>query len=240
MSINKISLLGVDFSNEPRDVVLKRVLEGGTLTIVTPNVDHVIRFSESQEYRSYVDRADLVINDSRVLSLIASFLFRLRLNCYPGSDLTADLLKTASQDKTFTIVGATPEDIQVVKSLFNLEIKHIEPSMGFADDPEEIEQIVSLCSSFQTDYYLLCVGSPRQEMLAVLLRERGICGTILCVGASILFLSGREKRAPKIIQALALEWFWRLINNPKRLGSRYLVRGMRIFGLVYSYMRSKN
>jgi UDP-N-acetyl-D-mannosaminuronic acid transferase (WecB/TagA/CpsF family) len=54
----------------------------------------------------------------------------------------------------------------------------------------------------------------------------------LCVGASINFLTGVEMRAPRWMQAMGLEWLFRLLKNPRRMAMRYLVRGPRIFLLL--------
>jgi N-acetylglucosaminyldiphosphoundecaprenol N-acetyl-beta-D-mannosaminyltransferase len=55
---------------------------------------------------------------------------------------------------------------------------------------------------------------------------------VLCVGAALNFISGAEKRAPRWVQRLALEWLYRLCHDPRRLAGRYLVRGPRIFGYL--------
>jgi UDP-N-acetyl-D-mannosaminuronic acid transferase (WecB/TagA/CpsF family) len=51
------------------------------------------------------------------------------------------------------------------------------------------------------------------------------------VGASLNFITGAEKRAPEWMQRSALEWLYRLAQNPRRMSGRYLVRGPR--GLLY-------
>ncbi len=65
------------------------------------------------------------------------------------------------------------------------------------------------------------------------LRERGQArGLALCVGASINFLTGDERRAPGWMQRLGIEWLYRLLQDPRRLAARYLLRGPRVFGLL--------
>ena len=77
------------------------------------------------------------------------------------------------------------------------------------------------------------VGSPRQEILARALAARGRArGTALCVGASLLFLSGEERRAPRALQGVGLEWAWRLAQDPRRLARRYLVEDPVIIALL--------
>jgi UDP-N-acetyl-D-mannosaminuronic acid transferase (WecB/TagA/CpsF family) len=70
-------------------------------------------------------------------------------------------------------------------------------------------------------------------VLAKALQSRGRArGLALCVGASINFLTGTERRAPKWVQYAGFEWLYRLLHDPARLARRYLVRGPRIFFLL--------
>jgi exopolysaccharide biosynthesis WecB/TagA/CpsF family protein len=84
----------------------------------------------------------------------------------------------------------------------------------------------------------LAVGAPRQEMVAQVLAARGIAiGTGLCVGASLDFLAGVERRAPALVQQAGLEWAWRLTQNPRRLWRRYLVDDPAILRLIWREAR---
>jgi exopolysaccharide biosynthesis WecB/TagA/CpsF family protein len=74
------------------------------------------------------------------------------------------------------------------------------------------------------------VGAPQQEAVAHALRIRGRArGLALCVGASLNFITGAERRAPQWMQRAGLEWLYRLSQDPRRLANRYLVRGPRFF-----------
>jgi exopolysaccharide biosynthesis WecB/TagA/CpsF family protein len=72
---------------------------------------------------------------------------------------------------------------------------------------------------------LLCLGHPKQELLAKELKNYDWAGArpdwIMCVGATIEFLTGQQKRAPKAFQVFGLEWIFRLLTNPKKFFSRY-------------------
>ena len=82
-------------------------------------------------------------------------------------------------------------------------------------------------------FCFLAVGSPQQERLADLLKTRGHArGLALCVGGSINFLTGAERRSPGWMQRAGLEWLYRLLLNPPRMARRYLLRGPRIFALL--------
>ena len=106
--------------------------------------------------------------------------------------------------------------------------------MGFANDPASVEaalNFIEAASPFR--FCLLAVGSPRQEMLAHRLAQRNrSSGMALCIGASIDFLTGGERRAPRWMQSCSLEWLYRLSQNPRRLAHRYLVRGLKFFTQV--------
>jgi exopolysaccharide biosynthesis WecB/TagA/CpsF family protein len=106
--------------------------------------------------------------------------------------------------------------------------------MGFVRDPQEVEQclrFIESCSPFR--FCFLAVGAPQQEVLAQMLKARGEArGMALCIGASVNFLTGVERRAPHWMQRIGMEWLFRLALDPARLARRYLVRGPRVFSLL--------
>ena len=71
----------------------------------------------------------------------------------------------------------------------------------------------------------MCLGHPKQELLAKELKNYDWAGArpdwIMCVGATIEFLTGEQKRAPKAFQVLGLEWIFRLLTNPRKFFNRY-------------------
>ena len=87
---------------------------------------------------------------------------------------------------------------------------------------------------------LLAVGSPQQEVLAGRIAAAGgATGCALCIGASLDFIAGRQRRAPRVVQRLGLEWAHRLASQPGRLWRRYLVDGPRIFRLAHAWQRAR-
>jgi len=114
------------------------------------------------------------------------------------------------------------------------DLHHHNPPMGFIRNPAAVEtalKFVEDASPFR--FCFIAVGSPQQEVVANHLKSRGIArGLALCIGASIDFVTGSERRAPRWMQAMALEWVYRLSQNPRRLARRYLVRGPRFFRYI--------
>jgi N-acetylglucosaminyldiphosphoundecaprenol N-acetyl-beta-D-mannosaminyltransferase len=201
--------------------------------VVTPNVDHMIRYHEDAGFRAVYGSAAYVLLDSRFASRLLRLFKGLRLRVCPGADLTARLFRQVVLPKDrIVLIGATVEQARSLMQAHGLEnLRHHNPPMGFTEKPQALEeclQFVEDASPFR--FCFLAIGSPQQETVAELLQRRGKArGLALCVGASINFLTGTEKRAPPYLQRAGLEWLYRLLRNPKRMASRYLVRGPRIF-----------
>jgi N-acetylglucosaminyldiphosphoundecaprenol N-acetyl-beta-D-mannosaminyltransferase len=228
---------GIDFWDIDLESITHQIIHNKLTNkiLATPNVDHVVRYNRDKEFKEEYDNIDVFINDSRILKLLSKFFMNKLSNVVPGSDLTKNLFDrlSYSQHSAICIIGAEKYDIDKIKDTYKLiHINHYAPSFGFITNEHEILDIIKYCQSLPESIYFLAVGSPQQEVLANRLKQSNIKGTFLCVGASILFLSGREKRAPIVFQQLHLEWFYRLVQSPKRLWRRYLIVGPYIFKIA--------
>jgi N-acetylglucosaminyldiphosphoundecaprenol N-acetyl-beta-D-mannosaminyltransferase len=195
--------------------------------IVTPNVDHLARLTEGPKnslLHSIYRNASLCLCDSQTFKKLLIMKGNIVKQVIPGSTLTQNLFDYIinASDKVL-IVGGSHKVIQKMKYKYqNLDIHHINPPMGFINDPAEVDKVVEFTKTSQANYIFLAVGSPRQEILADLLKKRTDSnGVILCIGASILFVTGEVKRAPTWIQTINCEWFYRMMMEPKRLIPRY-------------------
>jgi len=201
--------------------------------VVTPNVDHLIRYYEDPTFRAQYRAADYILMDSRFAARLVRLLKGIRLPVCTGSDLTATLLsKVVQPDDGIVIIGGSEAHARQIADQFGLRnLKHHNPPMGFIKDPAAVEECLKFIESASPfRFCFLAVGCPQQETIALQIRQRGIAkGLALCVGASLNFITGAEQRAPMWMQNLALEWLFRLMNDPKRLAKRYLIRGPRIF-----------
>ena len=203
---------------------------------VTPNVDHLIRLDESAAFRELYAAADYILLDSRFLARLMRVTRGLHLPVCTGSDLVATLLReVVDADDPLVLIGGSDAQAHTLAALHGLSrLSHFNPPMGFIHDPAAVEdclRFIEAHSPFR--YCLLAVGAPQQEMLARMLKARGQArGLALCIGASINFLTGDERRAPHWMQQAGLEWSFRLMRDPRRLAGRYLVRGPRVFALL--------
>ncbi|MDE2348494.1 MAG: WecB/TagA/CpsF family glycosyltransferase [Gammaproteobacteria bacterium] len=204
--------------------------------VVTPNVDHLIRYHDDPRFRATYADAAYVLLDSRFLAYLLTLTAAIRPKVCTGSDLTARLFgEVIHPDDRVVLVGGTAQQARQLRSRYGLrDLEQYSPPMGFianADAVEECLEYVESRSPFR--FCLLAVGSPQQELVAQMLKVRGRArGLALCVGAAVNFITGTERRAPRWMQGAGLEWLYRLSRDPGRLARRYLVRGPRVFWLL--------
>ena len=199
--------------------------------VVTPNVDHVIKLMDGRAPRDVYESADLKICDSRILAHLAR-LRGVRLPVYPGSDMTADLL--ASPAAEGLIIGVFGPD----RAAFDdLSARYPRQTLRWIEAPMLTPGMPGWCAALESaaraewDVLLLCISFPKQERFAHDLRACGRqTGVALCIGASVDYLTGRQYRAGRLIQKLSLEWFLRLVTDPRRMFRRYVIEGPAIFG----------
>jgi N-acetylglucosaminyldiphosphoundecaprenol N-acetyl-beta-D-mannosaminyltransferase len=208
--------------------------------VVTPNVDHIVRLEEGADgpdvRRAYLE-ADLCFCDSRILALLARFS-GAPVDIVPGSDLTAALLLNClnAGDRLNLIGGDTNTAARFAAMFPEVHIAHYEPPMGLMQNPAAIQDTVTFIEGHPARFSLIAVGSPQQELIAWHAKQHGkSTGVALCVGASVEFLTGVKRRAPRWMQTAHLEWLHRLFSEPRRLWKRYLLRDTRIFGIVLGW-----
>jgi N-acetylglucosaminyldiphosphoundecaprenol N-acetyl-beta-D-mannosaminyltransferase len=209
---------------------------GGFKYVVTPNVHHMVRLLEDPAtMQPLYDRAWRVFCDSRVLSCLASFSGR-RLPVITGSDLTAQLIARAAEQRlSIALIGPTAAACAALRDRYpRLNVVFHTPPMGFIKSEHEVQKCVDFVAKTQASLIFLAVGMPQQEILARHISDHPLArGVGLCIGASIDFLTGKQRRAPVCLQKVGLEWLHRLLSDPRRLAARYLIECPRIFYLIY-------
>lgn len=215
--------------------------EGGVSLVVTANVDHVVMLrnqSPADPYRERFarayDAASLRLCDSRVLQALA-YLKGIRLKVLTGSDLTEMLFRGGwFAGRKVALIGGDASMANDLKEQFPaVELSQHIPPMGILEKEHAIVEIEAFLKGGKWDYILFAIGAPRSEIIAHrIMRDEGVQGVALCVGASIEFLLGRKARAPKWMQKARLEWMFRLLTEPRRLWRRYLLAGPRILAIV--------
>jgi N-acetylglucosaminyldiphosphoundecaprenol N-acetyl-beta-D-mannosaminyltransferase len=104
------------------------------------------------------------------------------------------------------------------------------PFRSLTDD--EDEQVVRMINETNPDIVWVGLSTPKQERWMAEHVDRLAAPVLIGVGAAFDFHSGRKKQAPRWMQRSGLEWLFRLVTEPRRLGRRYLVNNPLFILLV--------
>ena len=192
--------------------------------IVTPNVDYVVRMSKDRELRQCVEAAWLSLCDSRPIAALAR-LSSIRLPLVTGSDLTAELFRSVIRPgDAVTLVASSDDVVRRMQARYpDLLIRSVVPPMGVRDDPRAMQACVNFVVEAGSRFVFLAIGSPQSEMIAHrLMHHPAARGVGLNVGASLEFLVGTRRRAPRWMRQAGIEWLHRLMSDPRRLWRRYV------------------
>jgi N-acetylglucosaminyldiphosphoundecaprenol N-acetyl-beta-D-mannosaminyltransferase len=196
--------------------------------LVTPNAGHLSNIFDNPELSEIYLTAELSLIDGWPIAVAAKNASKLKITRVTGSDLLPELFSQLTKDVRVGIIGGYDESLirQSLESRFpDLNIQIIDTSQ-WTNSVYDIRRLRELVQYNALSIVLLCLGHPKQELLAKELKNYDWAGSrpdwIMCVGATIDFLTGEQKRAPKVFQKLGLEWFFRLVTNPKKFTQRYL------------------
>jgi N-acetylglucosaminyldiphosphoundecaprenol N-acetyl-beta-D-mannosaminyltransferase len=235
----RVSLAGIDLDplteSEVIAFVRRAIDHGAGGRIVTPNVDILRQAAADPEIRRDLASADLVLADGAPLvwaSRLAGTPLPARV---AGSDLIWSLSQALSYDeRSIYRLGGDPASIgaqraadRLASAFPGLRIAgHASPRYGFDGDPDELDAVCADLVETKPDLVFVGLGFPRQEHLIRRLQGDLPAAWFLGCGAAINFVAGDVRRAPVILQRLGLEWLHRLLSEPRRLASRYLVHDL--------------
>jgi len=196
--------------------------------LVTPNAGHLTSIFNSPEISEIYSTAELSLIDGWPIAVAAKNASKLKISRVTGSDLLPELFSQLTKDVRVGIIGGNDESLirQSLESRFpDLNIQIIDTSQ-WTNSVYDIRRLRELVQYNALSIVLLCLGHPKQELLAKELKNYDWAGSrpdwIMCVGATIDFLTGEQKRAPRFFQKIGLEWLFRLITNPNKFMHRYL------------------
>ena len=220
--MDRIDILGVGFDAVTKDEALARCLAIAARDkgyVATPNPEIIWRCRHDTAASEAVNGATLVVADGIGVIYGAKILGKPIENRIPGIDLAAAVMESMARNgMTLFLLGAKPGVAE--KAAENLKkdykgLKIVGTHDGyFKDDAPVLEQI----NAVKPDVIFVCLGSPRQEQWARDNLPKLDAHLCMCLGGSLDVFSGNVERAPKIFQKLGLEWFYRLMKEPSRIG----------------------
>jgi biofilm PGA synthesis N-glycosyltransferase PgaC len=236
----RAELLGLSFDAVTMETAVARCLEfcrspRASHTVVTANASHLCMMRHDPELALACRAAQLTLADGM------SVVWALRASGQPvpervaGVDLMARLLTAAAEHGLRVyFLGARREVVTALVEKSRVQYPGIEIA-GFRDGyfgRDNHPGIVEEIRSSRADILFVGMPSPFKEIWCERHRQRLEVPVIMGVGGSFDVLAGFIRRAPHWVQALGLEWFWRLLMEPRKLWKRYLTTNTEFIWLA--------
>lgn len=230
--------------DEAVDLIASRPLAHETtpLAVASINLDHIHHFGTGSkwgtslipptrppthppvEWLNLIDGAPIAV---RARQLVGENCPRLA-----GSDLIEPLLDRAeATGASVGFLGGSTETQRVLRAYLRLARPSLHvsgywsPDRKELSDPDACARVSEQIAAAKTDILIVGLGKPRQELWIAEYGPATHAPVLLAFGAVVDFLAGQVRRAPKWVSSAGLEWAWRLVLEPRRLGRRYLVEG---------------
>ncbi|EPX82315.1 WecB/TagA/CpsF family glycosyltransferase [Salipiger mucosus] len=208
--------------------VAERLAQQQGFALATINLDHLVKLRASQRFRVAYAAQDFVTADGHPIMWM-SWLAKRPVELIPGSDAILPLSRIAArQGVPVALVGATEVTLQRARTYLEREVRDLEvvctisPPMGFDPDSPEAADILRQVGASGAGLCFVALGAPKQEIFAAAGRRHAPAVGFVSIGAGLDFLAGVQPRAPEWARRFAMEWLWRAISDPGRLGRRYL------------------
>lgn len=219
----KRDILGVGID----DLTLNEAIEAGTALleesgfhyVVTPNPEFILSSKKDEPFRAVLNQADLALPDGIGVIYAAKILGRPLKGRAPGVDFAQGLMERMAQTgRSLFLLGAKPGVAE--QAAENLRAAH--PGLLICGTHDgyfkEDAPVVEAIKTAGADVVFVCLGAPKQELWMA--KNGPLTGAKLSVGLGgcLDVFAGNVQRAPEGWQKAGLEWLYRLIKEPSRIG----------------------
>lgn len=219
----KIEVLGVSFDNltmkEAVDMALAVQPEHRGAYVVTPNPEIVMICKDNPDAARAVANAYLTIADGIGIIYGAKILKKPLKEKIPGCDFSIHLMEEMQKHEgSVFLLGSKPGIAEMAQTQLQQKyplLRFVGTNDGyFTDDGPVIEKI----NAAEPDLLLVCLGAPKQELWMSKNAENLSVGLMIGAGGSLDVFAGTAERAPERWRKAGLEWLYRLLKEPKRIG----------------------
>lgn len=201
--------------------------------IFTPNLYHLALLSEDARFKKIYTQADLLLIDGISLVWLIKLLYHKNLERINGTNLVLALIKESVQ-KGYKIffLGSTDAVQRKLKEVLKreypkLQFQQFAPPIRDCFSSADMEEMSRKIKRHHPDILLVGFGAPKQELFLFYAKRRLGVPVGIGVGGAFEYLAGVKRRAPQWVQNVGLEWLFRLLREPRRLWTRYLLYDLR-------------
>lgn len=229
------------------DEVETRLSVGQGFSVATLNLDHAVKLAHDRAFAQAYAAHTHVTADGNPVVWLSRLSGQAGVELVPGSELILPMAEMAARlGVPVGLFGSTNDSLEAAKSALQsrfpgLAIPYcVSPPMGFDPDGPVAEEAIAALKASGARLVFLALGAPKQERFAARAQEQLRSTGFLSIGAGLDFISGRQNRAPKWVQAIAAEWLWRMLGNPARLAARYGACILALPRLTLSALRARS
>lgn len=227
---NRISILNAEIDvltmRQAIDLAECYVHSKQPLHIVGVNADKINQMHRDPCFRQIVNRCGIIHADGISVVLASRFLKKPLPDRVAGIDFMEGLVALAAEKEySVFLLGATQHVVE--RTWHVLQNRYAELHIagihnGYFDETDW-PQISRILMDAEPDIVFVGISSPQKEFLISYLQSKGHNCVFMGVGGSFDVLSGAKRRAPLWVQKIYMEWFFRMLQEPRRLLKRYLV-----------------
>ena len=207
------------------------------------NLNQLYLLRKNLDFAQAIDNAELCPPDGTPVIWISKWMGCPLKQKVVGPDVTLALCELAAKKhyKVF-VLGGKPGSAE--KALGNIQKKYgyfdaelYCPSYGFEKKTEETQKLVRLLADSHADILLMALSAPKQEIFVEKYRREIPISVIFGAGIAIDYYAGRIRQAPRWVNRIGLEWFYRLLQEPRRLFKRYIVHDIPTLVFMYRWAK---
>lgn len=220
-----VSILGLPIQNVTMDEAVKDIYgffaARESKIVVTPNAEILQMYAADPAVKEALKKADYIVPDGVGVLLAAKRLGTPMKEKVAGVELSRHLLeKAAKEGGNVYLLGAKPGVAAEAKRCLEEEIPGIS-IVGVRDGyfkPEDEPAIIDEINGLDVDMLFVCLGAPKQELWMAAHKAELKVGVMLGLGGSLDIFSHTLKRAPQWMIKCRIEWLYRVIKEPYRIG----------------------
>jgi N-acetylglucosaminyldiphosphoundecaprenol N-acetyl-beta-D-mannosaminyltransferase len=219
-----MKILGIPIDILSREDILRtvgKVLDSSSYhRIATVNPEFLLLAEKDPAFQQALIDANLRIADG--FGIVLAGLLRGRcITRFPGADLMEAILAIAEERKLSIFLAVRADGLSTYDEIRSVILKkYPNITVGGADMDIADSECIALQSEIKNlkSKIVFCnFGVPYQEIFLTNMQDTGVTFG-MGVGGSFDYLTGKLRRAPKCLHMIGLEWLWRLILQPKRIG----------------------
>ena len=224
--------------DEALDAIAELVERRSGAAVFTPNVDHVVKAETNAAFRDAYSRANLSLPDGMPVVWASRVLGASLPQKVSGSDLVLPLARLAAERgwSVYLIGGGEGVACAAAERLareLNARIVGTDSPVVHEDGTmPRANGVLRRLRDAKPDLILVAFGTPKGELWIDRFREDLAPAVAMGVGGSLDLVAGRVRRAPVWMSRIGLEWFFRLLHEPRRLWRRYLIEDPKFVAIV--------